>query len=217
MKSTPHTQLVLLVLVFSTLLCACRTTHGYRQAERTGDRIVAFRDQIGSIQDAIDATGKALDEIVDQADVDPRPAFRRFSRAIDNVERANQTAQRRADDMRAEGRVFFEQWQQEIVTIANPEARDLAERRKESLERQFRNISVVTVEARDLLRPWLSDVRDIQTLLGNDLTIGGIDAAAGLINQVKTDAAKVKLGYDSLVDELNSVAAAMAPVRESLQ
>lgn len=210
-------------LIFSSLLAitlvfsACRTPQGYRQAERTGDRILTYRDQSAAIQRAIDATAAALDELVNQAHVDPRPPFRKFTRAVDQVENANRTALRRADDMRAEGRLFFEQWQQQIATMNNPDARTLAEQRKASLEQQFRNISRVTVEARDTLRPWLSDVRDIQTLLGNDLTVAGIDAARPLISQVARDGANVKLAYDNLIDELNSVAAAIAPVREALQ
>jgi hypothetical protein len=211
-------RLVTLAVCAGVLLSACRTTApNYRQAERTGDRITAFRDEAINIQKAIDATAAALDELVDKAHVDPRGPFRQFGRAVEGVEKAHQASVRRADDMRAEGKVFFEQWQKEIATVNNPEVRQLAEERKATLEKTFRDISRVTVEARDDLRPWLNNVRDLQTLLGNDLTIAGIDSARSLIAKTKTEGAKVKLSFDTLIDELNSVTAAITPARGTLQ
>jgi hypothetical protein len=217
-NQTRVARLLTLALCAGTILCACRTTTpNYRQAERTGDRIADFRDEAIAIQNSIDATVAALNALVEQAHVDPRKPFREFGRAIDGVEKANETALRRAETMRAEGKVFFDQWKEDIDRINNPEVRQLAEERKAALERTFRNISHVTVEARDELRPWLANVRDLQTLLGNDLTIAGIDSARSLVSTIKTDGANLKLAYDTLIDELNSVVAAITPARGTLQ
>jgi hypothetical protein len=212
------TRFTTIALSSVILLTACRTTsHNYQQAERTGDRMVAYRNDAVAIQDSIAATVAALDELVEQAHIDPRRPFRDFSRAVDEVEKANETALRRADAMRAEGKVFFDQWQQEISTISNPEARELAEERRTTLDRTFRNISHVSVEVRDELRPWLDNVRDLQTLLSNDLTVAGIDSARSLISTTKTDGAKLTLTYDTLIDELNSVLSAMTPAPTTAQ
>jgi hypothetical protein len=207
------TQLATITICAAAFLCACRTATPYRQADRTSDRITSFRDEAISMQQSIANTVIALDELVEQANVNPRDAYQQLTRAVEGAERANQTASRRAEDMRAEGKVFFEQWQQDVATIGNPEMRELAEERRATLERNFRNISYLTLEVRDELRPWLDNVRDLHTLLGRDLTPAGIKSARSLIATTKNEGAQLTLTYDNLIDELNAVIGVITPAR----
>jgi hypothetical protein len=116
--------------------------------------------------------------------------------------------------MRAEGRVFFEQWQQEIAALKNPELQQLAQERKTTLEQTFRSISLYTVQAKDQFRPWYDNVKDLERFLGNDLSVSGIYASRTLIDQTRANAAKVTQALQTLIDELNSLDAAMTPSRE---
>jgi hypothetical protein len=214
MKMTIYHYSAIAALAATTLLCGCRSTSAnFHRADRTGDMIGDFRDDVISIQKAITATDAALDEIVRNAHTDPRRPYRNFTESLKAVEAANQKALQRADDMRAEGKVFFDLWQEDLAKLNNPEIRQLAEERRFILQDTFRNISHVTVQGRDDYRAWLSDVKDLQILLGNDLTVASIDATRPLIAKSKANAAKVRQTYQNLVAELDSVANAITPTR----
>jgi hypothetical protein len=195
------------------LAAGCASRAAYRDADRTGKRIAAFRHDVVAIKEAVDRTGVALGDVVVQAEANPRKAYDRFAKSVEQLDAANAKANRRADEMRAEGREFFSQWQAEMAAMKDPEVRQLAEERKAEVEASFRQISRVIVEVKDSFRPWLEHVRDLRTLLGRDLTPAGIHAAQGQIVRAQGETATVQEKLDALVVELDKVTATMTPAR----
>jgi len=192
----------------------CATTEtGYHQAERTGDRMAHLRKDIRDIQSAIDETTEALDAIVATAETDPRKPFTRFDKAVDNLETADFKAKRSADEMRDEGKLFFELWQLDIANTRNEDVRKLAESRKTELSKNFQNISRISVMVKDDLNPWISDVRDLHKYLNNDLTPGGISAASDMIQKYTARGEAVKKSLNLLIEELNVVETSITPAR----
>jgi hypothetical protein len=194
-----------------TLLGACKTTPTYRQADRTGDRIQEYREAALTLQHSMNEAVQSLEALYERAHLEPRKNFRAFSGAVDNIDRANENVLRRADAMRAESRNYFQQWDRDIAAMRHMEARQLAEERKAEQEQAFRDISQMTVEARDQLRPWLNKLRDLETLLGNDLTVAGIEASKELISSVIAQSAEVRQSYNRLMEALNTLSAAVTP------
>jgi hypothetical protein len=202
-------------LVFGLLVWAgcAGSKSGYKQADRTGSRIAKFRADVVSIKGAVEETVYTLGDVMEQASLDPRKAFNRFSKAIDRLEAADEKAQRRADRMREEGKEFFAEWEQEVAAMQNEEIKQLAAQRREELDQAFRNISRVIVDLKDTFRPWMSDVQDLATLLSRDLTVEGIHAARKVIATTQTSSAAVQKALDDLVNELNTVEALLTPAR----
>jgi hypothetical protein len=193
--------------------CATQET-GYQQADRTSRRIADFRDQVVEIQRAVDGVTASLVGLVEAPGGDPRRPYRQFNRAVDRLEAADAKANKRADRMRAQGREFFSGWEQEVQSIRNDELRQAAEERRTQLDTEFRSISRVIVELRDVFRPWVKDVNDLRTVLGRDLTVSGMDRARGVVNQVQANAAKVQAALNALVSQLEAVEARMTPGRQ---
>jgi hypothetical protein len=213
--STPQSSISLLALsLLLTATLGCKSTSNYQQADKTGTRIRDLRQDVVTIHNTVTDTEAALDLLLQSANTDPRKPYKQFSKTVSRLEDADARAKRRAEDMRAEGRVFFEQWQQEIAALENPEFQQLAIDRKTSLEQTFRNISRYTVEAKDQLRPWMNNVKDLERFLGADLSVNGIYAARQLIDQTRANADKVTQSLQILIDELNSLEAEMTPPRE---
>jgi hypothetical protein len=202
------------VAVALTCTLGCKSTGNFQQADKTGTKIRDLRKDIIAIHNAVMETGAALDQIIQSANTDPRKPYKEFSKTVSRLEDADARAKRRAEDMRAEGRIFFEQWQQEITELHNSELQQLAMERKESLQQTFRNISRYTVEAKDQLRPWLTNVKDLERFLGSDLSVSGIYASKRLVDETRVNSDKVTQSLQTLIDELNSLEAAMTPPRE---
>ncbi|MGD0258781.1 MAG: DUF2959 family protein [Verrucomicrobiota bacterium] len=197
----------------AVLLTGCGTLAGYKQADKTGVGIAEFRDEIVKGKTAIDNTVVALDQIAASANTDPRKAFEQFSKAVDNLESIANKAKKRGEDMREQGQAYFKQWEEQMAEVKNPEIRKLAEERKAKLQESFASIRNYTEPLKAQFDPWMSDLKDLQKYLSNDLTIAGVDAAKGQFAKTRADGVEVQKSMDGLVAELNTIAAALTPAK----
>ena len=58
---------------------------------------------------------------------------------------------------------------------------------------------------------WITDLKAVQSYLGVDLTIAGVNAAKDIITKSKSEGRDVQKSMDDLIAELNSVAATITP------
>lgn len=193
------------------LLSGCGTTSGYQHADKTGAGIADFREELVNGKKAIDAAMKSLGDIAATATTDPRKAFEQYSKAVANLESTAGKVRKRGDDMRAQGAAYFKQWETELAGVSNPEIRKLAETRKAKLQAAFDSIRKFTEPLKTQFPPWMSDLKDLQKYLGNDLTIAGVDAAKGLFSKTQGEGLEVQKFMDSLLAELNTVSATITP------
>jgi hypothetical protein len=194
-------------------LTACGTTKGYKGADKTGAGIAEFRDEITKGKTAIDATMKSLGAVATSATTDPRKAFDQFTKDLAHLESTAEKIRKRAQDMREQGQAYFKQWEQELATVSNPEIRALAEQRKAKLQGTFESIRKYTEPLKAQFDPWMSDLKDLQKYLGQDLTIAGVDAAKSLFTKATNEGFEVQKSMDGLVAELNTVAATITPAK----
>ena len=191
----------------------CGTEAGYRHADRTGAGIAEYRDEVINVKTAVDTTLQSMDQIEVTADTDPRKAFERFSADVAALDSAAAKAEKRGQDMKAQGEAYFAHWEEQLAQLQNPAIRQLAEDRKAKLWGAFNNIKSVAEPLKAQFDPWQSDVKDLQKYLNNDLTIAGVDAAKSQFAKTKADGVEVGKSMDALVAELNSIAAALTPAK----
>jgi hypothetical protein len=115
--------------------------------------------------------------------------------------------------MKAKGQAYFKDWEKELAEVSNPEVRKLAQERKAKLQATFDSIKTFMEPARDQFNTWLANLKDLQTYLNNDLTIGGIDAAKELIGKTKTNGHAVQQSLDKVIAELNTIVATITPAK----
>lgn len=219
MKTT-RIQLVILAataLAAAALVTACGTTSGYKQADKTGAGIAEFRSEIVNGKTAIDATMKALDQIAVTANTDPRKAFEQYAKHVSHLESTAAKARKRAQDMQTQGKAYFAAWEKQLAEVKNEEIRKLATDRRAKLQETFDSIKKVAEPLKNQFDPWMSDLKDLQKFLGNDLTIAGVDAAKSLFAKTKAEGIEVQKSMDALVAELNTVAATVTPAKAAPQ
>ncbi|MGO8926721.1 MAG: DUF2959 family protein [Limisphaerales bacterium] len=202
--------LSLLTLAAVAAFTGCATS-GYKQADKTGEGIAEFRDAIVNGKKAIDATMKSLDQVAMSATTDPRKPFERYSKDVANLESAANKARKCSEDVKAQGKTYFAQWQKQLADVKNPDIRELAEQRKAKLQETFDSIRQLVEPLKAQFNPWLSDLKDLQKYLANDLTIAGVDAAKPLFAKTQAEGLEVQKSMDALVAELNTVAATITP------
>jgi hypothetical protein len=186
---------------------------GYKNADKTGAGIAEFRDEILNVKKEADATRVALDRVVASATTDPRKAFKDFDKAVPRLDAAAAKTKKRAEAMRVKGQEYFQQWEKELAAVNNPEIRKLAQERKATLEATFGKIKTFMEPARDQFNAWLTDLKDLQKYLNNDLTVNGIDAAKNLIAKSQTEGQAVEQTLGKVIIELNTIVANLTPAK----
>ncbi len=216
MKTKKHIQIVTLgawSLAAAAIFTGCGTTSGYKQADKTGEGIAEFRDEIVKGKTAIDATMKSLGAVATTANTDPRKAFEQYSKDVANLESTAAKIRKRGQDMKEQGQAYFKQWEQQMAQVSNPDIRTLAEQRKAKLQATFDEIRKYTEPLKAQFDPWMSDLKDLQRYLSNDLTIAGVDAAKSLFTKTTNEGLEVQKSMDGLVGELNTIAATLTPAK----
>ncbi len=214
MKKTLHMMALVAVGAGASLLLAgCGSTKGYKQADKTGEGIASFRDEVLNGKKAIDGTMTALDSVATTAATDPRKAFETYSKAVSNLESTANKVRKRAQDMQEQGKAYFAQWEQQLATVKNPEIQQLAKERKAKLNEAFDKIKAVAEPLKTQFEPWMSDLKDLQTYLSNDLTVNGVDAAKSLFTKTRSEGMEIQKSMDALVAELNTISATITAAK----
>src|SRR5882672_1880860 len=204
-KQMNGVSLALTTLAAAALLAGCGTTSGYKQADKTGEGIAEFRAEISNGKKAIDNTMKGLDAVALSATTDPRKAFEQYSKAVSELASVAEKAKKRATDMQVAGKAYFDQWEKQMAEVQNPEIRKLAQDRKAKLQEAFASIKKYAEPLKAQFGPWMSDLKDLQTFLSNDLTVAGVDSAKELFAKTKSEGQEVQKSMDGLIAELNTV------------
>ncbi len=202
----------LLTLAAVAGFAGCATS-GYKQADKTGEGIADFRDAVVNGKKAIDDTMKSLDQVAVSATTDPRKAFEQYSKHVANLESAAIKARKSSQDIKDQGKAYFEQWQKQLAEREESRYPGSGGERKAKLQEAFDSIRQLAEPLKAQFDPWLSDLKDLQKYLANDLTIAGVDAAKPLFAKTQSEGLEVQKSMDALVAELNTIAATITPAK----
>jgi hypothetical protein len=92
------------------------------------------------------------------------------------MDRAAAAFLRDSDQMTARGIDYFAEWSRSGDTYANPQIRQLSEERRSQLVDTFNQITGPSGSVKAKVTTYLSQIRQLQTYLANDLSAAGIDA-----------------------------------------
>ncbi len=214
MKETALKQTLALIAIAGTacLLAGCKSAN-YKQADKTGEGIATYRAEILNGKKAIDQTMTSLDQVSTTAATDPRKAYEQYSKSVANLESTANKVRKRSQDMQEQGKAYFVAWEQQLAQVKNPEIQQLATQRKAKLNEAFDNIKSVAEPLKTKFEPWMSDLKDLQTYLANDLTVNGIDAAKSLFKKTRDGGMEVQKSMDAVVAELNAISAAITAAK----
>jgi hypothetical protein len=205
-------SLAVAMLAAAVLVNGCKAAN-YKQADKTGKGIANFQAEILNGKKAVDSTLKALDQVAQSANTDPRKPYEQYVKEVKNLDSVAEKARKRGQDMKEQGQAYFTKWQQELAQVKDPDVRKLAEERKAKLQESFDKIREYTEPLKQQFEPWMSSLKDLQSYLANDLTAQGVAAAKKLFDKAKSDGVKVQKSMDALVEELKSLSATLTPAK----
>jgi hypothetical protein len=193
------------------LFAGC-VSKSYDKGSTTSAAIESAAKQIGVLNMKVTDSLGALNQLTFKSEGDLRGQFDKFNSAFKGLTTASSDLQARIAEMEANAQVYFENWSNQIGGIGSENIRTLSQERKADVSAKFEVAKTSYAGVKDSLKPFISDMSDIQTYLNNDLTAGGLGAIKDTVMRTKTDAVPVRDSIRKLQSDFTALAASLSPV-----
>jgi len=202
------TFFTILLLGVITCLIGCATT-GIERSENVTTTMQTVAEEINQVNVLLDATGASLEDLTNLGQSDVGKAFDSYSANVVKMDNLEKQFAKHADEMRSRGIEYFAEWKKQGDEYTNPQIRELSEQRRAALSEVYGKIAEASIEVKSAFQAYMSDLKEIQTYLSNDLTPKGINAITPITEKVVRDG-------ESLKDVVNSVQIAIDRARAEM-
>jgi hypothetical protein len=198
-----HLMLVTLLAV----VAGCKTSN-YETGNATAGVLKASAGKLQTAKGQVDSTLTALNDLVDSPTNLPAQ-YKRYSDAVAGLQSSAKDVAAEITDMRTEGDAYFQAWDQQAAQIKNVDIKTRSMSRKKEVLDRFTKVKLSYTQVSDAYHPFMSDLQDIQTALGTDLTADGITAIKGPAQKANEDAIPLKKAGDDMSADLKDLGTAM--------
>lgn len=201
-----------LIMVFGgaqAILSGCATT-GPEKKQKAVSSIEEFYKEVSKNLTHITETIDALNQIEKTRDGDLSKPYQNFVKQLNRTTNNSRSMSKHADAMAIKGGEYFDLWEKELSGIMNSALRAKGEERRGELSQTFNRIISMTHEVQITYQPFLIDLTDIKTALGNDLTTRGMVSLKPYITKANEHAKMVMTKLQALADEVDRVTNALS-------
>ncbi len=191
-----------------TSLTGCSTT-GMQKSAKTSATMQVVEQDINKAIIQADATALSLEALVRPGQSDVKKALEKYSDNVAKMETLGKRLIEHADEMSAQGKDYFEEWRKQGNLYTNPQIQALSEQRRADLSAVFVKIPESSIGVKGAFKAYMTDLREIQTYLSNDLTPKGVEAVTPITRKA------VKAG-NSLKEAANPILSAIGTARAEL-
>lgn len=216
-KSKAAFLAVLLVGVIAFSGCATTKKTGVERAETATAAMQDVSNDMRQASTQIDVTNAALNEVISvgqsaaaQPD-DVKQAFEHYSQNVAKMEDVADTLFKDIAKMNSEANAYFEAWSKEGSTYTSPRIQILSEEERVQVRESFTDISSKSAGMRGNLNAYVSQIRQIQTYLSNNLTGEGISAIAATAQTAQTNGENVKSSFEPIQTAIAQTRVQMTP------
>jgi hypothetical protein len=201
------TRTILTALGISALLVG--TAHASQEQLATG--IKEALAEATSTAGQLNGTLAALEALTEQTKGDLRPAYENYCSQVTNTQSAAALTQTRIKWMASDGRTYFEDWQSTVESIANESLRKKAQKRLDTVKKNYGEVESSLQKAGAEFKPFLADLTDIQKTLAVDVTAGGVKAVDSTVSDAKSHLRSLNKTIKSALKEMQEMAEMLSP------
>jgi hypothetical protein len=212
MNSTKRTGIAALFLTGLLLLLSSCSTTQTRTASRPGSGLAEYLDLVHRSRQAVESALSSLDSLRAETGSNPKKVTAAFSDEVDRLEVASLRVRARAQAMQARGDAYFENWQQNMASIADPKIRTAAEQHRSELQQSFASMKFTSLQTRDSFQQFLTGLRKLRSRFEADPAALGDRPASDFADDTRRHGLDVLKGLDAIAAELNKMTGILASV-----
>ncbi|NVN92206.1 MAG: hypothetical protein HXX11_16610 [Desulfuromonadales bacterium] len=184
-----------------TCLSGCATT-GMDRATKTTNLMQTVEGDYRETSGQIDITRASLEDLIKPTQTEVKKANDVYTDNVVKMEKLGKRLDTHTDNMRTKGNDYFMGWES---SYTNPDIRELSERRRIEMREIYAKIPEASIGVKGALKSYLTDIREIQKYLANDLTPLGIAAINPIAQRALTDGENVKEAIKPVLSAIDQV------------
>lgn len=210
MKTFPVSITSVLILF---IISGCATTNPSRSQE-TISSVEAVEEQLNQIREQLNQTQQSLDSVTNADESNIEDAYNSYSDDVEALEEMKSELNNRAEAMREISDEYLTQWQNDARSYNNEELRSASERRRNDLRRTLDRVMENSGEVNRMLEEFISDTKEIESYLANDLTVNGVNAVAESQQNVERTEDEVTNAISRMQNSVTEIKQEMGTARE---
>jgi hypothetical protein len=208
--SNKKTMFLISAIVVAVIgIYGCAST-GIERSEKATSTMQSMDNDIKAVIVLLDGAGASLDELMRPGQVDVKKTFELYSKNIDKLISMEKQFIKHADEMKAKGNDYFEEWQKDGNSYKNSQIQALSEQRRASLSEIYGKIALNSYGVKTAFKEFTSDSKEVQSFLSNDLTSKGIQAIAPISRKVVNDGDNLKYALKNVQTAIDRARVEMA-------
>jgi len=196
----------ILLLGTAAFLGGCATT-GMDRSVKTSNSMQEVDKDIREMIVQSDVTAKSLDSLVKAGQPDLKKSFDTYSDNLATLDSDGKRALKHVEEMKTRKTEYFAEWEKQGDAYTNPQIRELSEERRIKLAEMYAQVHAAGGGIKNAYLAYLTDLKEIQTYLSNDLTPKGVEAIAPVANKSSQDLEVLKTSLTPLVAALDGIKA----------
>lgn len=175
----------------------CATT-GMDRSIKTSNSMQEVDSEMRKMIVEIDATATALDSVVMPGQPDLKKSFDAYTENLADLDKEGTKVLKRTEEMTKNSKEYFGEWEKQGDAYTNPQIRELSEERRTKLAEIYARVPAASGGIKNAYLAYLTDLKEIQVYLSNDLTAKGVEGIAPIAKKS--------------VQELDTLKASLRPV-----
>jgi chromosome segregation ATPase len=139
------------------------------------------------------------------------PPYNQYKTSVTRVERRAKAVTERVRDMRERSAEYRTSWAEENAQISDPTIRATSQERRERVMERYQQVDQKVQALRPAYDPFIRQLRDLETVLANDLTYAGVQAARPAFERIRQSANTLRDQIDAVVAELDDASMRLSP------
>jgi Protein of unknown function (DUF2959) len=213
MKTSQLKNLTLNLALAATLAVAAGcASSSYDKGTATSDALESSANAVAESSSKVNDVLAALNNLTFKSAGDLRVQYDAFVTATKNLGKANENLDAKVIQLRVASSAFAENWSNQMTTIQNPDMRARSAGRMDEVTAQLKSVDASYEGVKNSFKPFTSDLKDIQTYLGTDLTAGGLATIKDVVAKTKVDAVPLRDSIKQLQASFRNLGTALSPV-----
>lgn len=196
----------MLLLGTAAFLGGCATT-GMDRSVKASNSIKEVDSEIRKMSVQIDVTAASLYTLVNTGKPDLKKSFESYTDNLAKLDKEGTKVLKRIEEMKSRNKEYFEEWEKEGDAFTNSEIRELSEQRRSKLAELYARVPAAGAGIKGTYHAYLTDLKEIQKYLSNDLTPKGIEGIAPVANRSVQDLDSLKISLKPVIAALDDIKA----------
>ncbi len=203
-------------LALAALSAGCATTQVERK-QATTSSIEELHASMVQTRSQIEKTLDSLDVMLDASQATLRPAFKEYAEDTDKVAGLADDVDDESRQLRQRSDEWLSGWTESQSGVQDPELKALGEQRRARALERIQEIDRSLAEAREAYAPFVTNLQDVRTVVGGDLTTKAVEAVSNtdVVQNANRNGRTVSRALADAIDDLEELTQTLTPVSES--